>query len=182
MGQAIAMGVRRGIFSTDVGYGAGAAFSAVARTDHPVKQALLQGLSVLISTLIICTLSGLIILSSGAFQVNDTALHSSAIYSGVNYTGTAAGATWVQAALDDVPILHGWAPQALAVLIAIFAAGTIIGYYYLAENNLRYLLKKQNNKAITVLKIFYLIFIVLSTMISADAIWDFADIGLALMC
>lgn len=107
VGQAIAMGVRRGIFSTDVGYGAGAAFSAVARTDHPVKQALLQGLSVLISTLIICTLSALIILSSGAFQVNDTAMHSQAIYSGINYTGTAAGATWVQAALDDVPILHG---------------------------------------------------------------------------
>lgn len=93
MGQAIAMGVRRGIFSTDVGYGAGAAFSAVARTDHPVKQALLQGLSVLISTLIICTLSALIILSDGAFTVNDTAINDATLYAGINYTGTAAGAT-----------------------------------------------------------------------------------------
>lgn len=201
---AISMGVRRGIFSTDVGYGAGAAFSAVARTDHPVKQGLLQGLSILISTLIICTLSALILLTSGAFAVYEPGSTSSYLFTGATFSYTEAGATWVQAALDTVPILHGWAPKAIACLIAIFAAGTIIGYYYLAENNLRYLMKKMmpkvqsktnmskdtirhrwaiNNKAVVnILKIIFLAGLVVSTLVSANTVWDFADIGLAVLC
>lgn len=202
--EAISMGVRRGIFSTDVGYGAGAAFSAVARTDHPVKQGLLQGLSILISTLIICTLSALILLTTGAYAVYVPGSTSSFVFTGAAFSYTEAGATWIQAALDTVPILHGWAPKAIACLIAIFAAGTIIGYYYLAENNLRYLMKKimpkaqqkyhmskedikqkyalNNKTVVSVLKLLFIAGLVLSTLVSANAVWDFADIGLAVLC
>ncbi|MDO5329565.1 MAG: alanine/glycine:cation symporter family protein [Coriobacteriia bacterium] len=204
--QAIMMGIRRGIFSTDVGYGAGAAFSAVARTDHPVKQGLLQSLSILISTLIICTLSALILMTSDAFAVFNPGDGTSYIYFGQNAVSSAAGATWIQAGLNSVPILNGWAPKLIACLIAIFAAGTIIGYYYLAENNLRYIMRKIMPRAekkfkvdsqglktktkwivndkivVNALKIIFLAGMIFSTFISPDAVWDFADIGLAVLC
>lgn len=85
------MGIRRGIFSTDVGYGPGGSFAAAARCNHPMKQGLLQGLSVLLSTLIICTATALIILMSGSCQVVDISTNST-IYTGALFPGVHAGA------------------------------------------------------------------------------------------
>lgn len=85
------MGVRRGIFSTDVGYGAGATFAAAARCEHPVKQGLLQGFSVLVSTLVICTATALVILLSGSCEVIDVETNTT-IFMGTSFPGVEAGA------------------------------------------------------------------------------------------
>lgn len=85
IGSAVGMGVRRGIFSTDVGYGPGGTFAAAARCNHPMKQGLLQGLSVLLSTLLICTATALVILLSGSCQIVDTA--GNIVYPGLTFDG-----------------------------------------------------------------------------------------------
>lgn len=90
VGSAITMGVRRGIYSTDVAYGPGGTFAAAARCDHPVKQGILQALSVLLSTLLICTATALMVIQTGAGQV--MAPNGEILYSGPSYPGTAAGA------------------------------------------------------------------------------------------
>lgn len=180
LGSAIGMGVRRGIFSTDVGYGPGGTFAAAARCEHPVKQGLLQGLSVLLSTLLICTATALVIILSGTCQVMDSS--GAIIYPGVDFDGgIEAGAGWVQAGLDTCPILHGWAPQILAVMIAIFATGTIVGYYYLIESNLRFIIGRTSKLALTIIKVVFLITLVVSTMLESTFIWNTADIGMGLM-
>ncbi len=180
LGSAIAMGIRRGIFSTDVGYGPGGSFAAAARCNHPMKQGLLQGLSVLLSTLIICTATALIILMSGSCQVVDISTNST-IYTGALFPGVHAGAEWVQAGLDSCEVLEGWAPGVLAFLIAIFALGTIVGYYYLIESNLKFLVKKENKILINFIKVVFLVTMVASTLIEAEFIWNLADIGMGLM-
>lgn len=85
LGSAVGMGVRRGIFSTDVGYGPGGTFAAAARCDHPMKQGLLQGLSVLLSTLIICTATAFVILLSGSCQIADPS--GAIVFPGVAFDG-----------------------------------------------------------------------------------------------
>ncbi|MDO5328515.1 MAG: alanine/glycine:cation symporter family protein [Coriobacteriia bacterium] len=180
LGSAVGMGVRRGIFSTDVGYGPGGTFAAAARCEHPVKQGLLQGLSVLLSTLVICTATALVIILSGTCTVVDSG--GNIIFPGVEFVGgIEAGAGWVQAGLDTCPVLHGWAPQILAVMIAIFATGTIVGYYYLIESNLRFLIGRTSKTALSIIKIIFLITLVASTMMESNFIWNTADIGMGLM-
>lgn len=180
IGSAVGMGVRRGIFSTDVGYGPGGTFAAAARCDHPVKQGLLQGLSVLLSTLLICTATALIILMSGSNEVVDPNSNTT-LFTGGSFPGVGAGAVWVQAGLGTCEILNGWAPQALAVMIAIFASGTIVGYYYLIESNLRFILGRTSKKVLNIIKVIFLASMIISTMIESQVIWNAADIGMGLM-
>lgn len=180
-GSAVGMGVRRGLFSTDVGYGPGGTFGAAARCDHPVKQGLLQGMSVLLSTLIICTATALVILCSGCCEITDPNT-GQLIFSGLEFRGSIeAGAGWVQAGLDSIPILHGWAPQILAAMIAIFATGTIVGYYYIIESNLRFMLKKTSKVAINIIKTIYVLALTFSTIVGSAAIWNLTDIGLGIL-
>lgn len=179
VGSAVGMGIRRGIFSTDVGYGPGGTFAAAARCDHPMKQGLLQGLSVLLSTLLICTATALIIILSGTCTVVNDA--GSVIYPGIEFGGIEAGAGWVQAGLNTCPVLAGWAPQILAVMIAIFATGTIVGYYYLIESNLRFIMGRTSKVALNIVKCIFLAALVISTMMESGFIWNTADIGMGLM-
>lgn len=179
VGSAITMGVRRGIYSTDVAYGPGGTFAAAARCDHPVKQGILQGLSVLLSTLLICTATALMVIQTGAGQI--IAPNGDILYTGPEFPGTAAGAEWVQAALKSVPILQNWAPQVLAVMIAVFAVGTIIGFYYIIENNLRFIMGKTNKTAVFITKLVFLIALVVSGIVDSSFIWNTADIGMGLL-
>lgn len=179
VGSAITMGVRRGIYSTDVAYGPGGTFAAAARCNHPVKQGILQAVSVLLSTLLICTATALMVMQTGAGQI--TAPNGEILYSGPAFPGTAAGAEWVQAALKSVPILEDWAPQFLAVMIAIFAVGTIIGFYYIIENNLRFLMGKTNKFVINITKLIFLGGLVFSGIVDASFIWNTADIGMGML-
>ena len=168
VGSAITMGVRRGIYSTDVVYGPGGTFAATARCDHPVKQGILQALSVLLSTLLICTATALMVIQSGAPQIVDST--GEILYTGPTFPGTEAGAEWVQAALKSVPILEAWAPQVLAVMIAIFAVGTIIGFYYIIENNLRFIMGKTSKPAIFIAKCVFLVSLVVSAIVDSSFI------------
>ena len=64
-------GVKRGIFSNEAGFGTGAHAAASAEVSHPVKQGLAQSFSVYIDTLLVCTATGIMILSTGMYNVLD---------------------------------------------------------------------------------------------------------------
>ncbi|MDO5328516.1 MAG: alanine/glycine:cation symporter family protein [Coriobacteriia bacterium] len=181
VGSAVNMGVRRGLFSTDVGYGPGGTFGAAARCDHPVKQGLLQGVSVLLSTLVICTATALVILLSGCCEIIDPST-GSVVYPGNEFSGgIVAGAGWVQAGLNTCPVLHGWAPQILAAMIAIFATGAIVGYYYVIETNVRFVMHGASKRAMNVVKCIFIFTLIFSTIVDSSATWNLVDVGLGIL-
>nr|MCR4564459.1 amino acid carrier protein [Bacteroidales bacterium] len=100
IGSTIAMGVKRGIFSNEAGQGTGAIVSAAADVPHPAQQGLAQAFSVYVDTLLVCTATALMILSSGTYNILDggtgAILYASAPELAGNYVA------YTQSAVDSV--------------------------------------------------------------------------------
>jgi alanine or glycine:cation symporter, AGCS family len=110
---AIRMGVARGVFSNEAGLGSASIAHAAAETDSPVRQGTIAMLGTFIDTLIICTLTGLTVLVTGA------------------WTGTEQGAAMTASAFATVA--PQWGSQFIAVVLSLFAFTTIIGWSYYGE-------------------------------------------------
>lgn len=104
-------GIKRGLYSNEAGMGSAPNAAATADVSHPVKQGLVQMLSVFIDTILICSATALMCLCSG-----------------VEPTAEAAGAPYVQAALQNA--LGDFGPVFIAISMALFAFTTLIGNYY----------------------------------------------------
>ena len=106
LGTTIQWGIKRGFFSCDAGNGMAPMMSSTANTSHPVKQGLVQGLSVYIDTLFVCSITGLSILLSGAYNVSANGVDESALLfegtPGVHY-----GVLFMQEGMKRA--LGGWA-------------------------------------------------------------------------
>ena len=113
-GSCMMEGIKRGLYSNEAGMGSAPNAAATADVSHPVKQGLVQMLSVFIDTLLICSATALMCLCSG-----------------VEPTAEAAGAPYVQAALQSA--LGDFGPLFIAVSMALLAFTTLIGNYYYCE-------------------------------------------------
>lgn len=170
IGSAIAWGVKRGIYSNEAGQGSGAIVSAAAECSHPAKQGLVQAFSVYIDTLIVCTASALIILLTGTFNV--TGADGSLLTE--NAPGILYGIRWAQTAL--VKAYGTWAGKLLAIVIILFVFTSLMGYYYQAESNVRYIFK-DNTIAIWVVRGLFLISSFTGCVLNGEVIWTMGDIG-----
>ena len=162
-GSCIMWGIKRGLYSNEAGMGSAPNAAAAADVSHPVKQGLVQMLSVFIDTLLIC--------SATAFLC---------LFSGVEPTADAAGAAYVQACTASA--LGGFGPIFITVAVCLFAFTTLIGNYYYTEGCLRFILNKEPSKAFML--VFRLIatgLVFLGAVISAGLAWDTADLLQALM-
>ena len=110
-GSCMMEGIKRGLYSNEAGMGSAPNAAATADVSHPVKQGLVQMLSVFIDTILICSATALMCLCSG-----------------VEPTAEAAGAPYVQAALQNA--LGDFGPVFIAISMALFAFTTLIGNYY----------------------------------------------------
>ena len=128
VGSALMQGIKRGLFSNEAGIGAAACAAGSAGVSHPAKQGLVQMLSVFIDTLLICTATALMCLCSGVIPTEE-----------------AAGAPYVQAALQSS--LGNFGPIFIAVSMALFAFTTLIGNYYYCEGCLRFIFKRTPSHA-----------------------------------
>ncbi len=171
IGSAISWGVKRGIYSNEAGQGSGAIVSAAAECSHPAKQGLVQAFSVYIDTLIVCTASALIILLTDTFNVvsadGTTMLTEHA--PGVMY-----GIRWAQDAL--MKAYGSWAGKLLAIVIIMFVFTSLMGYYYQAEANMRYLFK-ENKIAVWAVRIIFLASAFSGCVLNGEIIWTMGDIG-----
>ncbi len=162
-GSCLMYGVKRGLYSNEAGMGSAPNAAATADVSHPVKQGLVQMLSVFIDTLLICTATAFMCLLSG-----------------VAPTAEAAGAPYVQASLQTLFGASG--PIFIAVSMALFAFTTLIGNYYYCEGCLRYILKKKPDiKFLTLFRIIAIAIVFIGTMLSMGLVWDTADLLQALM-
>ncbi|WP_409253031.1 alanine/glycine:cation symporter family protein [Bacillus sp. SCS-153A] len=176
IGMAVAWGVKRGIYSNEAGQGTGPHAAAAAEVSHPAKQGLVQSASVYIDTLLVCSATAFMILFTGAYNVEKA--DGTMIVS--NLEGVEAGPGYTQAAIESV--LPGFGAGFVAVALFFFAFTTIMAYYYIAETNVAYIFRGKNNQmAITALKIVLLGATLYGAVKTAGLAWAMGDVGLGIM-
>lgn len=165
-GSCVMYGIKRGLFSNEAGVGSAPNASASAEVKHPIKQGLVQVLSVFLDTVLICSATAFMCMSSG-----------------VEPTKELSGAPYVQAALSYAFGEIG--PIFITVSMILFAFTTLLGNLYYVDQALIYILKKQpGKKFMTVYHIIASLVIFVGAGLSADLLWNIADItmgGMALI-
>lgn len=165
-GSCVMYGIKRGLFSNEAGVGSAPNASASAEVTHPVKQGLVQVLSVFIDTILVCSATAFLCLSSG-----------------VEPTPELSGAPYIQLAAKTA--LGEIGPVFITVSMLLFAFTTLLGNLYYVDKSLAYILGKTPGKA--VLWGYYLIasgIILLGAGLDADLLWNIADLtmgGMALI-
>jgi AGCS family alanine or glycine:cation symporter len=151
--MALRYGIARGLFSNEAGLGSAPIVHAAADTDHPVRQGLYGIFEVFVDTLLICTVTGLVILVTDTWTTGSTgaALSVRAFEAGLP-------GTW-----GDVVVTGG---------LVLFAYSTVIGWSYYGETGVVYLF---GAKAALPYRIAWLVFIYLGAVGSLHLIWDVAD-------
>ncbi|MBQ8852191.1 MAG: alanine:cation symporter family protein, partial [Oscillibacter sp.] len=162
-GSCMMQGIKRGLFSNEAGVGSAPNAAAAADVSHPVKQGLVQMLSVFIDTILICTATALMCLCSG-----------------VEPTAEAAGAPYVQTALQAS--LGSIGPIFITVAMVLFAFTTLIGNFYYVDNLLIYIMKKVPSKQFMLgFRIVASLLIFIGAGLSMGLVWDIADVLMGIM-
>jgi AGCS family alanine or glycine:cation symporter len=163
-GSAIMYGIKRGLFSNEAGVGSAPNAAAAASVSHPVKQGLVQMLSVYIDTILICTATAFMLLTSGV--VPEAGL---------------AGVPYVQAAVANT-FTDTFSQVFVTVALFTFAFTSIIGNYFYAEANLKYL--NQGSPGRIPLYIFRAaacVIVLIGATIEFGVAWNTADVLMGLM-
>ena len=166
---AMQKGIARGIFSNEAGLGSAPIAAAAAKTKEPVRQGLVCMTGTFFDTIIICTMTGLAIVVSGAW---DPKLG----LEGVNITMEA-----FSRGLAIIPAGSVIAPFFLAIALVFFAFTTILGWAYYSEKCLQYLMGGKNKKAILTYRWVYIAAIFIGPYLTVSAVWTSADIFNGLM-
>lgn len=171
LGGIIITGARRGMFSNEAGMGSAPNAAATATTSHPVKQGLIQMIGVFIDTLIICTATGIIILTS--LSASQFITFSNEAINNPSFNAV----TVTQVSL--VQSLGTWSGYVLAIFIFFFALTSIIGNYYYSESSFEYITKKK--VYLKAFRIFVLFVVFWGAVAKTDVLWSLADIFMGVM-
>lgn len=158
-GSCMVYGIKRGLYSNEAGVGSAPNASASADVTHPVKQGLVQTVSVYIDTILLCTATALMCLTSG-----------------VPYSPEMSGAAYVQNAVST--IFGGFGPIFITIAMVMFAFTTLIGNLYYVDNALIYLNKKKkpSKRFMTFFYIGCVAVIFVGALIPMNFAWTMADI------
>ncbi|WP_459616901.1 alanine/glycine:cation symporter family protein [Bordetella sp. 2513F-2] len=176
LGLAVEWGVKRGVYSNEAGQGTGPHAAAAAEVSHPAKQGYVQAFAVYVDTLLVCSATAFMMLSTGMYNVQgpDGAMLVNSLQ------GVEAGPGFTQAAVESV--LPGFGASFVAVALAFFAFTTIVAYYYIAETNIAYINRKVHRPWLTMLlKLVILVSVTYGSVRSAGAAWDLGDLGVGVM-
>jgi len=157
MREAMRYGVARGLFSNESGLGSAPIVAAAAQTTNPVRQALVSSTGTFWDTVVVCAMTGLVVVNSGAWT------------KGLN------GASLTKAAFSDLPIVG---PVVLTVGLLTFVFSTILGWSYYGEKACEYLLGK---RSIFPYRVLWVVFVMVGSVASLPCVWCFADIANGLM-
>lgn len=163
-GSCMMYGIKRGLFSNEAGVGSAPNAAASAEVHHPVKQGLVQMLSVFIDTLLLCTCTAFMCLCSGVAPAEDL-----------------AGAPYVQAAMQNA--LGAIGPVFVTVAMVLFAFTTLLGNFYYVDNLLIYLNGKKEPSATFMFcfRILASVIIFVGALLSMGVVWDLADVLMGIM-
>ena len=156
--MAFRYGIARGLFSNEAGMGSTPHSHALAKVKHPAQQGMVATLGVLIDTIVICTMTALVILTTGAYE---------------------AGLTGAELTQHAFTLGFGdFGTKFVAISLFFFAFTTIMGWYFFGETNVKFLFGK---KAIWVYRILVAVVVVFGAGQKADLVWELADTFNALM-
>ena len=164
MFTAVQKGVARGIFSNEAGLGSAPIAAAAAQTNSPVRQGLVSMTGTFIDTIIICTLTGLSIVLTGAWQVEGL--------EGVQVT--------TYAFQHGLPFPAQFSSFILMLCLVFFAFTTILGWDYYSERCLEYL-SGGNMKHVKIFRWIYILAVFIGPYMTVSAVWTIADIFNGLM-
>ena len=170
-GSCLMWGLKRGLYSNEAGMGSAPNAAATADVSHPAKQGLVQMLSVFIDTLLICTATAFMCMST------DIGAKASTY---VDAEGGAQAAPFVQDALHST--LGSFGPIFIAVAMSLFAFTTLIGNYSYCEGCLKFIMKKEPSPAFML--VFRLIaagLVFVGSIATANLVWNTADMAQGLM-
>lgn len=163
-GSALVQGIKRGLYSNEAGMGSAPNAAASASVSHPVKQGLVQMISVFLDTLVICSATAFMSLASGIVPTEEL-----------------AGAPFVQASLATVFGRYG--NLFITVSLALFAFTTLLGNLYYVDSCLTYLNKKTPSKTFMLCyRIIATILIFVGAGMEMSLAWDIADFLMGVMC
>lgn len=155
-GSAVVIGIKRGLFSNEAGMGSAPNASASADVDHPVKQGLVQIISVFIDTILICSSTAMMLLVSGV----------------EGKSGVLDGIPYVQAAI--CANVGSWGIHFITISIFAFAFSSLIGNYYYAESNILFI---RNSKILLFLfRVTCVAAIFLGAQADFSLVWNLADV------
>ena len=155
--EAIRYGIARGLFSNESGLGSAPIVAAAAQTKNPVRQALVSSTGTFWDTVVVCLMTGLVVVNSGEWM------------NGLK------GAQLTNAAFADIPVIGS---IVLTVGLLTFVFSTILGWSYYGEKAIEYLV---GTKAVKPYRILWVIFVLIGSVLSLPIVWTFADITNALM-
>ena len=163
---AMQKGIARGIFSNESGLGSAPIAAAAAQTKEPVRQGLVTMTGTFVDTVCICTLTGLTVMTSGAYEYSQANG-----LEGVEVTAAAFG--------NGLPWAYSAGTFILMTALAFFAFTTILGWDYYAERSLEYL--TDNMKAVMVYRWIYILAVLIGPFLTVSAVWTIANILNAFM-
>jgi len=156
--EAMRYGIARGLFSNEAGLGSAPILAAAAQTSHPVRQALVSASGVFWDTVVVCALTGLVVVGSGDWMLPDM-----------------TKASLCQSAFGHLPV---WGTVILTGGLLTFVFSTILGWSYYGEKAVEYLL---GLKAVPVYRWLWVVAVFVGGVAPVAAVWDFSDIMNGLM-
>ncbi|WP_094603058.1 Amino-acid carrier protein AlsT [Sporomusa silvacetica DSM 10669] len=159
--MAMRYGIARGLFSNESGLGSAPIVAAAAQTKNPVRQALVSMTGTFWDTVVVCAMTGLVLVSS--VIENPAALNQ------------LSGAALTKGAFAQIPVIG---PIVLSVGLLTFVFSTILGWSYYGERAVEYLFGK---RSITPYRVAWVIAVFLGSVTSLTLVWDLADAMNALM-
>ena len=160
---AMQKGIARGIFSNEAGLGSAPIAAAAAQTNEPVRQGLVSMTGTFIDTIIVCTMTGLAIVMTGAWDM-----------------GLEGVAVTTKAFALGLPFPAKASAFVLMMCLVFFAFTTILGWAYYSERCLEYLVNGKKF-VITAFKWFYILAVFIGPFMTVSAVWTIADICNGLM-
>jgi AGCS family alanine or glycine:cation symporter len=157
--KTIQMGVARGVFSNESGLGSAPIAAAAAQTRYPVAQAMVSMTQTFIDTIVVCTMTGLVLICTGAWETGQTGAELTATAFSRGLPGNQGGIV-------------------VAVGLILFAYSTLLGWSYYGEKAIEYLL---GEGAITAYRIVFCALVVVGAVAKLQLVWTFADVMNGLM-
>ncbi len=155
--EALRYGVSRGLFSNESGLGSAPIVAAAAQTKNPIRQALVSSTGTFWDTVVVCAMTGLVLVNSG------------------DWTKGLAGASLTKSAFGDIPIVG---PIVLTIGLLTFVFSTILGWSYYGEKAAEYLF---GSKIIMPYRWLWVIMVMVGSVLTLPIVWSFADIANGLM-
>jgi len=161
VGEAIRWGVARGLFSNEAGLGSSPMAHAAARTSEPVREGLVAMLEPFIDTLVICTMTGLVIVVTGVFEESSDSLMGAALTAHAFSSSLGTAGAWV-----------------VGCGLTLFAFSTIIAWSYYGDRSAYFLF---GERAVLPYRVIYTLLVVIGAAVPLKLVWNIADITNILM-